>query len=889
MKRTISIILSLLIVLSVFAALPLSAFAAETGLAVTGDSEHAVGDVFLSKDQKFGLTMLSSGRVEITVYRSMEPVSVKCFVIPTIIDGYEVAQVRSLRTHNFKPKAVFVPASIYAPRSAFSEDQIVIYEKVYSDWHYSDNGSFQLYEYHLAEDGTAILDVIRPNGLDNQVIPEALWDGTKISGISKGAFQQIQFVNSNQQKTVIRFGNTITINFALDEIFDDFLTQKNGYRFFSEITAVITGETKLNSDPFQGRPISLNIVGDKDIPDEFFKNGRYDGTVDDYYDPYKIYRIIEKLSVGGGVKKIGKKAFLNQKIKELKLEEGIKTIGREAFAGCEFDSIEIPRSVTSIGDYALGYDYDAVNETYNKRTGFKISCYKGSAGEAYAIANGFKPNYLEDIGYDLWVGSTQVMGSNKNDILGDGKAKFDPDTNTLTLNDPKITGGYDGDYCAIYSELDNLTIKGKATINRPDLVEAVDANNLTLSGDFDFTADEHLVYIPEGYLKVEDSKLKLCSASGGDAIYCEDGDLTVTDSTVTTVDSYIYVSGNVKTENSTLNVNSSWGSYGFYAYGGINFLDSYVTVTGSMKYGVFADGGMIIINDSMVDATGTEAAIANQNFLKTSNYSAVYARGGKYGIMSTNKVDIASNTTWVEAWGSDSAIKGYKGLTIGEGLPITEPAGGKVNGAGTDVVTSTGGKATHVVIGTEPEIPEEKIDAGTGVKVVAGESTELKVKSVNKGSITVVVDGSIAAAYDISLKKDGVTVQPDGFVTVSIPCSDPNAKVYRVEADNSLTDMKATYKDGYLVFTTDHFSLYIVAAPEEGEQIILGDTDGDGSVTILDATYIQRELAGLTNQNAFVEAASDADGDGGLSILDATYIQRWLASIPSNDNIGKPI
>lgn len=70
---------------------------------------------------------------------------------------------------------------------------------------------------------------------------------------------------------------------------------------------------------------------------------------------------------------------------------------------------------------------------------------------------------------------------------------------------------------------------------------------------------------------------------------------------------------------------------------------------------------------------------------------------------------------------------------------------------------------------------------------------------------------------------------------------------------------------------------------------LLGDVDGDGAVTIIDATYIQRKLAGLPNQNGFVDKASDTDGDEGLSILDATFIQRWLAGLPSNDNIGKTI
>ena len=75
---------------------------------------------------------------------------------------------------------------------------------------------------------------------------------------------------------------------------------------------------------------------------------------------------------------------------------------------------------------------------------------------------------------------------------------------------------------------------------------------------------------------------------------------------------------------------------------------------------------------------------------------------------------------------------------------------------------------------------------------------------------------------------------------------------------------------------------------EPVEGLLLGDVDGDGEVSILDATAIQRYLAELPN-DAFYGAAADTDGDGDITILDATYIQLWLASLPSNENIGQPI
>ncbi len=58
-------------------------------------------------------------------------------------------------------------------------------------------------------------------------------------------------------------------------------------------------------------------------------------------------------------------------------------------------------------------------------------------------------------------------------------------------------------------------------------------------------------------------------------------------------------------------------------------------------------------------------------------------------------------------------------------------------------------------------------------------------------------------------------------------------------------------------------------------QTIIGDVDGDGEVTIIDVTCIQRHLVDIPVK-AYNEAAADADGDGIVTIFDATLIQRLL-------------
>ena len=72
-----------------------------------------------------------------------------------------------------------------------------------------------------------------------------------------------------------------------------------------------------------------------------------------------------------------------------------------------------------------------------------------------------------------------------------------------------------------------------------------------------------------------------------------------------------------------------------------------------------------------------------------------------------------------------------------------------------------------------------------------------------------------AEVYDISLISGNETVQPDTPVDVEIPVTadleHDEVAVYRAEEDGSFTDMEAEKDEGYLTFTTDHFSVYVVS------------------------------------------------------------------------------
>ena len=70
---------------------------------------------------------------------------------------------------------------------------------------------------------------------------------------------------------------------------------------------------------------------------------------------------------------------------------------------------------------------------------------------------------------------------------------------------------------------------------------------------------------------------------------------------------------------------------------------------------------------------------------------------------------------------------------------------------------------------------------------------------------------------------------------------------------------------------------------------LLGDVDGEGAVTVLDATLIQRALASLDTLDTVQGYLADVDGDDEVTILDATAIQRFLSDLDAPEGIGKPM
>lgn len=139
-------------------------------------------------------------------------------------------------------------------------------------------------------------------------------------------------------------------------------------------------------------------------------------------------------------------------------------------------------------------------------------------------------NAFEMITYDLWLGGTQVTGSNCVDILSDGTASFDPETSTLTLNTPVSIEGYKNN-ALIYSGLPNLTILGSASIESGEKY-GISCNAycaLTLDGSFTVSGTSNGIRANHGAVVLSGGSILIISSGTGYAITTTDGSLTIRD------------------------------------------------------------------------------------------------------------------------------------------------------------------------------------------------------------------------------------------------------------------------------------------------------------------------------------------------------------------------
>lgn len=632
---------------------------------------------------------------------------------------------------------------------------------------------------------------------------------------------------------------------------------------------------------------------------------------------------LERVVLGSNVKSIGNNAFSDcTSLKSITIPENVAEIGDSAFYGCtNLTSITIPESVTEIGGRAfenctnlLGLQIpsniekigdDAFDDTawYNNQPdgllyiGKVLYAYKGDKTKAtdVEIKEGTKvisndvfsdcvnlknvviPDSVNSIGSSVFENCTSLASITIPDsVTSIGWSAF---SKCISLKTAKLPSKSTGALLDTFSYCENLE-----STNIPDGIVALQSTfdgckklkNITIPKSVrhifrrsfgDCMSIESITVPAETQLVMQDafsgctSLKNLTVENGSEYYYSVDGMLVAKEKYDNKLINKLiyYAEGNTEENISIPSGTDIIGQVAFEGNKAIKSVDLPDSVT-QIMYSAFANCsslGYINIPDSVKSISS-------------------YVGGAFVNCPNLKCVTVPSS---VETIGEHSFGYGYyydseKGEHVSETVDNFTILG--KSGTAAETYANKNG-FTFIDLDNKNY---NHTDNNSGIGVIAKADAELVVKEIsdkeNLDKIKSLFDNnkSILNVYDITLSKNGNKVQHEGMAEVSIPCKDENAKVYRVESDNTLTDMQAVYKDGYLKFYTEHFSDYVVASPRKS---VLGDINNDNEVNAKDRMMLTRHLAKWTGYENIDMTAADVNNDGEVNAKDRMVLTRHLA------------
>ena len=185
-------------------------------------------------------------------------------------------------------------------------------------------------------------------------------------------------------------------------------------------------------------------------------------------------------------------------------------------------------------------------------------------------------------------------------------------------------------------------------------------------------------------------------------------------------------------------------------------------------------------------------------------------------------------------------------------------------------------------------------------------NTELVVVDVTEDDTSKYIIQMLSGAkqvviYNITMYRDSIEIQPDAKIKVKVPLpatyNQDKCVIYRVEADNSLTDMKATPADGYLVFETNHLSLYALVEMENTSgntpSVLVESIIIKNAPKTLDVDKTQQLIVEVLPVTASHKTVTWSSSNESIAIVSAdgivTGMSAWNVIITAKANDGSDI
>ena len=275
--------------------------------------------------------------------------------------------------------------------------------------------------------------------------------------------------------------------------------------------------------------------------------------------------------------------------------------------------------------------------------------------------------------YYLEIDKVRVTTENRDDVLGDGTARYNPDTHTLTLENANLHGDSKYHVAIRYTGYDTLTVTGSATLYGDVGIhsEASDLNieNAYLTFKTEVTAetvgdaDMSIGFTGRNGMTIRDSILKIESAVASGQVVC----------------TYPYISnGDILIENSTVSVDDNVRcEYGLSADTVLTIDNSNVTIRNANVVAVRGGDNLTISGtNTWIDTINTD----------TSKYTPIWC---KNSIDLQNGLEVLENTTQ----------NGVKRMVVGNRANQVFAVMFAMNGHGTQE------PAQQVKYGTTPKAP----------------------------------------------------------------------------------------------------------------------------------------------------------------------------------------
>ena len=513
----------------------------------------------------------------------------------------------------------------------------------------------------------------------------------------------------------------------------------------------------------------------------------------------------------------------------LELEEELEEIPDYTFKHCEsLENVTIPNSVTSIGESAFYYCKSLTSVTIpDSVTSIGNNAFSGCT----SLTSVTIPDSVTSMGNNAFSGCTSLTSITIPDsVTSIGESAFSGCTSLTSVTIPNSVTSIEDNAFDGCTSLTSITI--------PDSVTSI--GNNAFSGCTSLTS----VTIPDSVTSIGVEAFYKCTS--------------LTDVTIGNgVTSIEYGTFSGCTSLTSIIIPDSVTSIDYYAFSDCTSLTDVTIGNGVTSIGYDAFSDCISLTEITIPNSVTSidsCAFYHCRFLKELTIPESVTSIGTDAFLGCYSLE---NVYY------PGSKKDWENISIGSG----------------------NSSLTNATIHFAKELSENIEDIETGIVVSENtgealpENTELIVKEISPSGNGI--------KYDISLQKDGEEIQPNGNVTVKIPVPKNMdgfaCKVYRQEADNTYTNMNATYQDGYMVFVTDHFSVYILTTGNPGViAVVLGDVNGDYIVDAADAVMVQRYDAGLITLQDAQLIAADVTGDGTVDAADAVKIQRYDAGLISS-------